>query len=201
MNRPLVAVIAAALIAAVSPSTPALSEARSYEIDRSHASVSFTISHLGFTNILGRFRSFDADIQFDPEDPASPDNRVAFVIDAASIDTNWERRDDHIRSGDFLDAANHPEIRFVSTAIEPLGNDEQGSPMVRLVGDLTVLDTTGPVVFDVVLNQRGEVRGREVIGFDARGEIDRTEFGVAYGAPAIGAVLHVWVSLEISPAQ
>ena len=201
MKRPFVALIAAALIAAVSAPSPALAEARSYQIDPSHSSVTFTISHLGFSTTHGRFRKFDTEIQFDPENPASPDNRVAFVIDAASIDTDWERRDDHIRSGDFLDAANHPEIRFVSTAIEPLGNDEQGRPMVRLVGDLTILDTTRPVAFDVVMNQRGEIRDREVIGFDARGEIDRTEFGIGFGAPAIGAVLQVWVSLEIGPAR
>ncbi len=180
-------------------SSPALSEARDYRIDRSHAAVSFTVSHVGFSDTLGRFREFDADIRFDPDDPTASDNRVEFVIQAASIDTDWERRDDHIRSSDFLDADAHPEIRFVSTSIEPLGDDADGRPMVRLVGDMTMRGATRPAAFDVVMNRRGEMRGREVIGFSATGTVDRTEFGIDF-LPAIGAEIQVWVSLEISPA-
>ena len=201
MRHRLASAIAVAAFAVPFLSTPAFSEARKYQIDRSHAAVTFTVSHLGFSDTLGRFREFDAEIRFDPDDPASPDNSVVFTIDAASIDTDWERRDDHIRNADFLDVANHPEIRFDSTAIEPLENDAQGRPRVRLTGDLTLLGTTRPAAFEVVMNRRGEMRGREVIGFDARGMIDRTEFGLGYGAPAIGAELQVWISLEISPAR
>ena len=200
MNQRLVAMAAAAAIALASASSPAFSETRSYQIDRSHATVSFTISHLGFSQTMGWFREFSADIRFDPDDPASPDTRVEFVIDAASVDTGWGPRDDHIRSSDFLDVSNHPEIRFVSTGIEPLGEDGQGRPTVRLAGDLTIVGNTKPITFDVVLNRRGEMRGREIIGFTASGVIDRTEFGVDRAAPAIGAEMQIWVSLEISPS-
>ena len=199
MKRLLFAAVAAAFAVAAA-SSPAFSETRSHQIDRSHATVSFTISHLGFSQTMGWFREFTADILFDPDDPASPDNRVEFVIDAASVDTGWGPRDDHIRSSDFLDVSNHPEIRFVSTAIELLGEDEEGRPTVRLAGDLTVIGNTKPVTFDVVMNRRGEMRGREVIGFTATSVIDRTEFGVDRGAPAIGAEMQIWVSLEISPS-
>ena len=191
---------AAAAFAVATASSPAFSETRSYQIDRSHATVSFTISHLGFSETMGWFREFTADIHFDPDDPASSGNRVEFVIDAASVDTGWGPRDDHIRRSDFLDVSNHPEIRFVSTAIEPLGEDDAGRPMVRLTGDLTIIGNTQPVIFDVVMNRQGEMRGREVVGFTATSVIDRTEFGVDRGAPAIGAEMQIWVSLEISPS-
>ena len=200
MKHRLAAMAAAAAIAGATASYPAISETRSYQVDRSHATVSFTISHLGFSQTMGWFREFTADIQFDPDDPASPDSRVEFVIDAASVDTGWGPRDDHIRRSDFLDVSNHPEIRFVSTAIEPLGEDDQGRPTVRLTGDLTIIGNTNPVTFDVVMNRRGEMRGREVIGFTATSVIDRTEFGVDRGAPAIGAEMQIWVSLEIRPS-
>ena len=198
MKHRIVAAVAA--VAVATASSLAFSETRSYQIDRSHATVSFTISHLGFSETMGWFRDFTADIQFDPDDPASSGNRVEFVIDAASVDSGWGPRDDHIRSSDFLDVSNHPEIRFVSTAIESLGEDDAGRPMVRLAGDLTIIGNTQPVIFDVVMNRQGEMRGREVVGFTATSVIDRTKFGVDRGAPAIGAEMQIWVSLEISPS-
>ena len=199
MRHALTAILTAATLVAVLIPSTLQAEARGYKIDRSHATVSFRVSHLGFSDTLAVFRKFSADIRFDPENPVAPENRVDFVIDAASIDTNWERRDEHIRGGDFLDVANHPEIRFVSTGIEELEDDGSGSSVVRLTGDLTIRGATRPAEFEVVMNRRGEMRGKEVIGFEATGRVDRREFGIDFAAPAIGAILDVWISLEVSP--
>ena len=175
-------------------------EVREYELDASHATLLFYVSHLGFSDTVGRFSRFEAELHLDPEDPLAAGNRVELVIDAASVDTGWAARDEHVRGDDFLDVGNHPEIRFVSTGIEPLAEDAAGQSRVLLTGDLTLRGATRPVDLEVTLNRQGEMRGREVLGFTATGAIDRREFGMEYLAPAIGAEIRVWTSLEIRAA-
>ena len=170
----------------------AAAEPQPYTVDRSHSAVLFEISHLGFSKTYGRFREFDADIRLDPDDLAS--SSVVVRIQAASIDTNSSKRDEHIRSSDFLDVGNHPEIVFRSTSIEAEGPDT-----ARLLGQLTIRGETREEEFEVKLIKKGKARGRDVVGFEARGVIDRTRYGVDYAAPAIGAEMGVTVALEISP--
>ena len=171
----------------------AAAEPQPYTVDRSHSAVLFEISHLGFSNTYGRFREFDADIRLDLDDLAS--SSVVLRIQAASIDTDWPKRDEHIRSSDFLDVGNHPEIVFRSTSIEVEGPDT-----ARLLGQITIRGETREEEFEVKLIKKGKGRdGRDVVGFEARGVIDRTRYGVDYAAPAIGAEMGVTVALEISP--
>ena len=100
---------------------PALAEPEPYVVDKSHAFVTFTVDHLGFSEVQGMFQEFDADIRLDPE--AVETSSVRFVIDAASINTFWPERDKHIRGEDFLHVAEYPEIVFESTDITPTGGD------------------------------------------------------------------------------
>lgn len=170
--------------------------AASWELDKSHAHVTFTVSHLGFSDVHGQFREFDADITFDPENIEATE--VTFTIQAASVDTFWEARDNHIRNADFLDVENHPTITFVSTGFEQTGDNT-----ATVNGDLTLRGVTQPVTFGAVLNRIGDhpfQPGKQLAGFTITGEIDRTAFGVDKFAPAIGAVLPVEISFEISPA-
>jgi len=176
---------------------PAMAEPEPYVVDKSHAFVTFTVDHLGFSQVQGLFERFDARIDLDPE--AVEKSSVRFVIDAASINTFWPKRDEHIRGGDFLDVERFPEIVFESTRITPTGGDT-----ADVTGNLTIKDVTREVTFEATLNKLGPSPfdpSTTIAGFTARGAIDRTEFGVSYAAPAVGAIIPVTISLEMSPAS
>jgi polyisoprenoid-binding protein YceI len=133
-------------------------------------------------------------VAFDPDDIEATE--VTLTIDAASIDTLWEARDEHIRSADFLDVANHPEITFVSTGLTLIDD-----ATAELAGDLTIRGETRPVTLEATLNNIGPNPfnpDQEIAGFTITGEVDRTEFGIDFGAPVIGAVLPVTVNVELT---
>ncbi|MEO0912636.1 MAG: YceI family protein [Pseudomonadota bacterium] len=168
-----------------------------WTVDKSHTQITFTVDHLGFSDTNGIFREFDAEVSFDPENIEATE--VTFTIDASSIDTFWEARDNHVKNADFLNTSEHPNITFTSTAVEQTGDDT-----ATVTGDLTILGVTQPVTFDAQLNKLGPNPFNpdlQVAGFTLTGEIDRTEFGMGFGAPAIGTVIPVTVNLEMSPAS
>jgi polyisoprenoid-binding protein YceI len=182
----------AALLAAAAAFAPL--PALAWTVDPSHTSVTFTVNHLGFSDVTGVFRDWDADVTFDPDDLAA--TAVTFTIDAASVDTLWPARDEHIRAADFLDVANHPEIVFVSTGVETTGDTS-----AVMTGDLTIRGVTQPVSFDATLNNLGPNPfnpSQQIAGFTITGEIDRSAFGIDFGAPAIGAVLPVTINVELT---
>lgn len=184
-------VAAAALLALAAPVA-----AEPYVVDKSHASIGFQVDHLGFSTVSGRFREFDARIDFDPE--AVEDTRVRFVVDPGSIDTNWTRRDDHLKSPDFFHVEEHPEIVFESISVTPTGAET-----ARVTGNLTMKGITREVTLDAALNKIGPSPfdpSVTIAGFTATGEIDRTEFDMGFGAPDIGGDVVLRVDLEMSPA-
>jgi len=144
-----------------------------YEIDTVHTSVAFVSRYAMLSKVRGRFGVFSGTLHIDPD----PSRSWAEVeIDASSIDTNMEMRDNHLRSGDFLDLENHPTMRYRSHDLEPTGDRT-----FRLHGDLTIRGTTLPVDLDV--EYHGEsvgLRGERRIGFTATGEIDREAFGMTW---------------------
>jgi polyisoprenoid-binding protein YceI len=124
---------------------------------------------------------------------------VNFTIDAASVDTLWEARDKHVKSKDFLNVEAHPTITFVSKKVV-LTSAETAT----VTGDLTLIGETHEETFDVRLNKIGPSPfnpALQIAGFAVSGEIDRTKYGMGYGAPAIGGVISLQVDLEISPAD
>lgn len=171
--------------------------AQPYVVDKSHAVISFTVDHLGFSDVKGVFQEFDAEIDLDPD--AVENSSVRFVIDAASVNTFWPKRDEHIRGEDFLNVEAYPNIVFESTEITPTGGDT-----AEVQGNLTIRDVTRQVTFEAELNKMGPSPfdpDTTIAGFAVAGEIDRTEFGVDYAAPAVGAIIPVNISLEMSPAS
>ncbi len=185
------------ILAAAIATAPLAAHATAWTVDKSHTQITFSVGHLGFSDTNGIFRDFDAQITFDPED--IPATSVSFTVKADSIDTFWEARDNHIRTADFLNTAEHPDITFVSTSVTQTGDET-----ADVTGDLTILGVTKSVTFAATLNQIGPNPFNpavEVAGFKLTGEIDRTEFGMGFGAPAIGAVIPFTVDLEMSPAS
>lgn len=171
--------------------------AADWSFDKSHTTVLFTVEHLGFSDTTGIFRDFDGDVTFDPENIAATE--VSFTVDAASIDTFWEARDEHVRGADFLDVANHPQITFVSTAVE-----QTGDATATVTGDLTIRGVTQQVALDAVLNKLDVNPFNptvQIAGFTLTGEIDRTEFGIDYGAPVIGTLMPLTINVELTAAN
>jgi len=162
-----------------------------YTLDPNHMSVAFIINHLGYANLLGRFNTVSGDIAFDKDKVDA--SAVKVVIDTASVDTNHAKRDDHLRSPDFFNVKEFPQMTFKSTKIEQTGENTG-----RLHGELTLLGTTKPVVLDVTFNKQAPnpMSKKETLGFSARGTIKRTDFGMKYGAPNIGDEVQLLIEAE-----
>ena len=144
-----------------------------WTLDTAHSSVTFSAKHMMVTTVRGTMQIRDFDLAFDPEDLAR--SRVRVSLDAASIDTNQQMRDDHLRSADFLAVDEYPTIDFVSTGIERDGD------RFTIHGDLTIRGVTRPVALDaefagIVTNMQG---GKSA-GFEARTKIDREDFGLTW---------------------
>lgn len=184
---------AAALFAAtaVGAVSPAFAAPVNYKIDPAHTAVAFIVNHVGFSNVIGRFNTVGGDVSFDKD--AVEKSTVTVTIDTTSVDTNHAKRDEHLRSPDFFNAKEFPKMTFKSTKIEKTG-DKTG----KLHGDLTMLGVTKPVVLDVTFNKDGvsPASKLETAGFSARGTVKRTEFGMKYGAPAIGDDIQLLIEIE-----
>ena len=166
-----------------------------WKLDKSHAHVTFSVEHLGFSVTQGQFRKFDAEVDFDPDNIESAS--VTFTIDAESVDTGWKARDKHVKSKDFLDVKNHPEIKFVSTSVRLTGENT-----ADVTGDVTIKDVTREETFKATLRRIAPSPfnpDQTIAGFAIEGEIDRTDYGVSYGAPAIGTIIPIRIDAEISP--
>ena len=145
-----------------------------WTVDPAHTLVEFAIKHMMVTNVKGRFTKFSGTITGDLSDPK--DMRVDGQIDAASIDTGNEQRDNHLRSADFFDVEPYPTIDFKSTRVAPHGKDR-----FTVWGDLTVHGTTREVELDVEFNGLGKnPYGKTVAGFTAETSISRKEWGLTW---------------------
>ncbi len=165
-------------------------QANDYTIDPTHTYVSFAINHLGFSTMRGKFNQQSGSLKYDP---ASKTAEVSIEIDAASIDTGMEKRDQHLRSPDFLNAVENPTITFEST--EATWN---GDKVATVTGDLTILGVSKPVTLKINAVNCGEhpFNKKQVCGFDAEGSIKRSDFGVNYGIPNIGDIMDLQIEVE-----
>ena len=145
-----------------------------WNIDAAHSGINFSIRHMVFARVRGRFSAYSGSLALDDGDVTRSSLDVS--IDAASIDTGTSQRDTHLRSADFFDVERFPELRFRSTRIEEAGKDRY-----RLVGELTIRDVTRPVTLEVEATGRGtDPWGNERLGFAATGSIDRKDFGLEW---------------------
>lgn len=176
--------LASAMIAA---STSVL--AVDYQIDHSHSAVTFEIGHLGVALTPGRFNDFSGSYSFNETDMS--DIEVSLTIDASSIDTNNEDRDKHLRSPDFFDARQYPEITFTSTGFE--GNADTGT----LIGEMTMLGKTMPVEFAVTkIGEGDDPWGGYRHGLVAETTINRSDFGMDYFIPGVSDETFIKVFIE-----
>ncbi len=168
-----------------------------WTVDKSHASVGFSVEHLVVSETEGKFRKFDGTlVQANATDFA--DAKVNVTIDAASIDTDDEKRDGHLKSAEFFDVAKFPTITFVSTSFKKI-NDKN----YKLTGNLTLHGVTKVVVLDVTY--KGTAKdpwGNTHAGFKATGKINRKDFGLTWNAAlesgglVVGEEVTIAINLE-----
>jgi polyisoprenoid-binding protein YceI len=144
-----------------------------WNVDPVHSSVEFRVKHLGIATVKGMFREYEGHIEIG-DDLAS--TRAYGTIDPASIDTGEPKRDDHLRSPDFFDVENYPEITFESTSIEVIDEDE-----FHVTGDLTMHGVTKPVTLHVeVTGTEEDPWGNTRVGLEAQGELSRSDWGMRF---------------------
>lgn len=174
---------------AASPRAP-YAEEHAFKVDGGHSSVVFRVKHLGTSWFYGRFNSVEGSLVFDEAHPEAC--RVEVRVAAESVDTADEKRDRHVKSPDFLDARQFPELRFESRSVTHSGDTWKAK------GELTLHGVTKPLEVDFQKVGEGQgFRGEEILGFHATFSIDRTDFGMDYSTEALGAEIELTVSLEV----
>ena len=150
---------------------------RTWNIDAAHTTVEFAVKHMMFTTVRGRFKAVSGTILVDE---ANPDrSKVEVEIDASTIDTGVTDRDAHLRSADFLDVQNHPQITFRSTKVE--GAHKAAGDRFKVSGELSIRGKAIPVTLDASFEGSGkDPWGNEKAGFSAKTEIDRRQWGLTW---------------------
>lgn len=162
-----------------------------WAFDKAHSKIGFSVSHLVITDVEGNFKEFDASVTTDGDNWENA--KIEFTAEIASIDTDNEKRDEHLRSDDFFNAEMYPQLKFVSKSFNKVEGNEY-----KLVGDLTIRDVTKEVELEVELN--GTVVdpwGNTKAGFDLEGEINRFDYGLKWSKALETGGLVVGEDVEI----
>ena len=197
----LVSILTVAATKGLPEGTEESPELRSWNVDVPHTEINFSVKHF-FTPVTGTFRNYNVDLQFDAENPEN--STVKVTIDVASVDTNNERRDTHLRSPDFFDAEAYPQITFESTSVRQVNANQ-----LVAKGNLTIKETTKEVELGINLlgitnlpPEMQEMMGGviQVASFEAATKVDRREFevGVANWAQTmiVGGDVDITIGLE-----
>ena len=181
----------ATLILTMGLALPISAGAASYSIDAVHSSAIFKIQHLGTSNFYGVFKTFNGTIDFDPANLGKAS--VDVTIQAASVDSRSEQRDGHIKSPDFLNAAEFPTITFKSTSVKSLGGDK-----FEVAGNLTLLGVSKPVTAMVEKTGSGtNPRSKKnIIGFEATFTVDRTAHDMSFMSGPLGNDIDFILAIE-----
>ena len=169
-----------------------------WKLDPNHTLVEFSGKHMMFTTVKGHFKNVNGTIVLDEADPSR--SSVEVEIDASTLYSGVERRDTHLKSPDFLDIQNYSVITFKSTRVEPESNDH-----AKVIGDLTIRGVTREVVLDTELTGRGKMPmpgAPETVGFEARTQINRKDFGLTWnvaletGGLLVGDIIKIEIAVE-----
>ncbi|MDG2526119.1 YceI family protein [Stenotrophomonas sp. HITSZ_GD] len=176
---------------AAEAATPIQVASGTYKLDPSHTDVLVQWNHMGFSNPTAHFGNADGTLVFDAADPTK--SSVQVTLPLSGLNSFTAKFDEHLKSGDFFDAAKFPTATFKSTKVEAAGTNK-----FTVTGDLTIKDQTKPVVLDVTLNGAGEHPMLKVpaVGFDATTTIKRSDFGVGAYVPAVSDEVKVRITTE-----
>lgn len=167
-----------------------------WAIDPSHTLAEFSVRHLMISRVKGRFGQLSGTITVDPNDLTGAE--IDVEIDVASIDTRDAQRDEHLRSADFFDVANHPKMHFKSREVIYKGGENY-----EVIGDLTIRGVTRPVTLNATYEGRvTDPWGNERIGFSATAELNRQDFGLTWnqaleaGGVLVGDKVNIHLEVE-----
>ena len=146
-----------------------------YEIDAAHSQIGFSVTHLAITTVKGFFGEHQTTVELDPTDLTTL--KASTTINSGSVDTGIEKRDNHLRSNDFFNAEEYPEIKFVSSKVTDI-DAEEGT--FHLHGELTIRDVTKPIVLEGQLRGPISAMGSERVAFTAEGEINRFDYNLKW---------------------
>lgn len=182
--------LAASAIALAFTGASAFAAPVTYEIEPTHTSVTFTWDHAnGLSRMNGKFMNAVGTVVLDEANPAASKIDVSFAIDG--INTGVAALDNHLKTADFFDAAKYPTATFKSTKVEVTG-----AKTAKVTGDLTLHGVTKPVTLDVTLNKITD--DKKKAGFNAKGTIKRSEFGITRAIPAVSDEIDLEISTELN---
>ena len=162
-----------------------------WEIDPAHTVAEFAIKHMMVATTKGRFKRVEGTITLDEQNPTASSATV--TIDVASVDSGDEKRDGHLTSADFFDAATYPTITFKSTEVHG------GGDSFHVHGDLTIRDVTKPVVLEVERLGGGKTPfGTEILAYEAKAKINRKDFGLSWNAALEAGGMLIGEDVKIS---
>ena len=185
---------AAAMLALPTGASADLSDVPSgeYTLDNSHGYITFTYSHLGFSNPRVGFNRFDTKLDLDSSDPEN--SAVEVTIDASSIDSRVAEFNEHLNGADFFNTAEYPTITFKSTKVEAKGGNAYA-----VTGDLTILGTTKSVTLDTIINKAANhpMLNVPTVGVSASTRLMRSEWGLDAYVPAVSDEVELSIEVEL----
>ncbi len=165
-------------------------QASSWKVDKSHSNVQFTVTHMVVSEVSGSFKTFDG--SFNASKADLTDAVITFTADAASIDTDNDYRDNHLKGDDFFNAEKYPKLSFKSVSFK-----KKGSNKYILEGDLTIRDVTKRVKFDVTYGGMITSGGKTKVGFKVSGAINRFDYNLKWSKVLEGGGLSVADEVQI----
>ncbi len=161
-----------------------------YKIDATHTNVIASWNHFGYSNPSANFSGVDGTLVYDAADVSK--SSVQVTVPLSGLNAFSDKFNTHLNSGDFFDSAKFPVATFKSTKVQAVGKGK-----LKVTGNLTIKDITRPVVLDVTLNKRDEVKdGKGKIGFDATTKVKRTDFGLGMAVPMVGDEVSLRITTE-----
>ncbi|NNE57336.1 MAG: YceI family protein [Hellea sp.] len=168
--------------------------AGTYSLDKGHGYITFTYDHQGYSKPWVRWGDWESTLTWNPDDPEA--SSVSATIKAASVDSNVDKFDDHMKSADMFDVEKYPSVGFQSTSVTRTGVDTG-----TIVGNLTLMGMTKPVTLDVTFNKAGTTRGGgHKVGFSATTDLVRSEWGLGYAVPHVGDDVTIIIEAEYEKA-
>ncbi len=180
------------LIATLALVTSAVAQATTWQIDPNHTAAQFAVRHLGISTVRGAFSKVSGRVTYDPANAGK--TMIDVTIDASSVDTRVERRDNDLRSPNFFDVAKFPTIMFKSKSA-----DANGAGKLKVIGDLTIHGVTKEVVLDVegLSEPVKDARGNWHMGASATTKINRQDFGVSADKGMVGDEIPITIDVEL----
>jgi polyisoprenoid-binding protein YceI len=176
--------------------TAATAQAGNWQIDPNHSSAQFSVRHLGVSTVRGAFTKVTGSAKYDPANPAN--DSLTASIEASSVDTRVEMRDNDLRSPNFLDVQKFPTITFQSKSVKTSGDGK-----LQIIGDLTIHGVTKEVALDVE-GPSAPIKdpwGNQRIGASASTKVNRKDFGVNGAAGVVGDDITITIDAELIQPQ